>query len=256
MSTRRSILFIFENKLERVPIRKLRKKPFAGIPYEAHKENMSNKFVMSLASVSYSSFPRRESSNVHNDDTCESQPRDGFLTNPLQNAYLESVRIKDISEDRHQLRSLLELDRLYSDILKWKLVVPDNFRGGQSRKNSDGTPGQVLERSFSFISNLIGSFGSDKTDESANSPKGVYLHGGVGCGKTFCMNLFYEKLNSILPPKSIQKVHFHEFMLNFHRSLHILKKEQDGKNKLVPVIDKIMKEGPIICFDEFQVRLL
>lgn len=154
MSTRRSILHIFERKLERVHIRKIRNKPSVGLR-EVYRKDGPNNFAISSPSKSYSSVPRRESSDSHNDVTWQSQPIDGYPTKPLQKAYLESVRTKEISEDEHQLRSLLELDRLYLDILKWKLIVPDNFCGGQNRKNCDNTPGHTLGRSFSFISNLI-----------------------------------------------------------------------------------------------------
>ena len=70
-----------------------------------------------------------------------------------------------------------------------------------------------------------------------NLPKGIYLHGGVGCGKTFCMNLFYDSLpfpvceigvtrneNSTSGATKTtvickQKVHFHKFMLDIHKQV-------------------------------------
>lgn len=90
------------------------------------------------------------------------------------------------------------------------------------------------------------------TSPPSSPPKGVYLHGGVGCGKTYCMNLFFDSL----PPESgKQKVHFHKFMLNIHKRMH--KAKMIRKLQGDAVIDYVMKstlsEGKILCFDEFQV---
>ena len=49
----------------------------------------------------------------------------------------------------------------------------------------------------------------------SEAPRGVYVHGGVGCGKTFCMNLFYDMLET----ENKQKVHFHKFMLSVHQEM-------------------------------------
>ncbi|EED87509.1 predicted protein, partial [Thalassiosira pseudonana CCMP1335] len=83
-------------------------------------------------------------------------------------------------------------------------------------------------------------------------PKGVYLHGGVGCGKTYCMNLFYDALPS---DASKQKVHFHKFMLNVHKQMHKAKmiNKLQGDAILENVLQTILEEGKVICFDEFQV---
>ena len=79
----------------------------------------------------------------------------------------------------------------------------------------------------------------------SKAPKGVYVHGGVGTGKTFLMDMFFDE---IVCQK--QRVHFHEFMLDVHRCLHELK----GANEpLRRVADDIVDRGWLVCFDEFQV---
>ena len=53
-------------------------------------------------------------------------------------------------------------------------------------------------------------------------PKGVYIWGSVGCGKTMLMDLFYVTCDH-LPKK--KRVHFHSFMLGVHKKIHALKQE-------------------------------
>jgi len=48
--------------------------------------------------------------------------------------------------------------------------------------------------------------------------KGTYMYGSPGSGKTFIMDLFYNSIDI----KEKERIHFNEFMLNIHSSLHIL----------------------------------
>ena len=76
--------------------------------------------------------------------------------------------------------------------------------------------------------------------------KGLYFWGGVGRGKTYLMDNFYESLP--LPKK--MRMHFHRFMRRVHTEL----KKLDGqKNPLEKVADIIAAETKVICFDEFFV---
>ena len=76
--------------------------------------------------------------------------------------------------------------------------------------------------------------------------QGLYLWGGVGRGKTFLMDLFYESL----PFESKMRTHFHRFMKRVHKDLTHLKGEQDP----LPIIAKqIAREASVLCFDEFFV---
>ena len=76
--------------------------------------------------------------------------------------------------------------------------------------------------------------------------KGLYFWGGVGRGKTYLMDNFYESL----PFEQKMRIHFHRFMQRVHAEL----KQLDGqKNPLVIVGKKLSDEARIICFDEFFV---
>lgn len=76
--------------------------------------------------------------------------------------------------------------------------------------------------------------------------KGLYFWGGVGRGKTYLMDTFYESL----PFERKMRTHFHRFMQRVHKEL----KELDGtKNPLNEIACKYAREARVICFDEFFV---
>ncbi|ASU38384.1 cell division protein ZapE [Herbaspirillum sp. meg3] len=77
-------------------------------------------------------------------------------------------------------------------------------------------------------------------------PRGVYMWGGVGRGKSFLMDSFY----SVVPVVRKTRLHFHEFMRDVHRQLDELK---GIANPLDEVARRIAKKYRLICFDEFHV---
>ncbi|WP_180063129.1 cell division protein ZapE [Acinetobacter sp. YH16042] len=78
------------------------------------------------------------------------------------------------------------------------------------------------------------------------APKGVYMWGGVGRGKTWLMDQFYDSV----PFRRKTRMHFHHFMQYVHRELNKLSGQ---RNPLDLVADQIYKEAVVICFDEFFV---
>lgn len=184
---------------------------------------------------------------------------DSKQKNYLVTKYEELVQCGSVVNDDHQLRVLHKLSRLRYEIINKtnegsvKDTNPwNNLRHFLFSKNNDA--GESIP-SWSRASSL-GTMGHENVN---SDPKGVYIHGGVGCGKTFCMNLFHESLpcNDGSKGQNMlhkQKVHFHQFMLDVHKQMHDIKMVRKIDGDVMPkVVDSIIRRGRIICFDEFQV---
>ena len=79
-------------------------------------------------------------------------------------------------------------------------------------------------------------------------PRGLYIHGAVGRGKTMLMDLFYDAL--AVPLK--RRIHFHAFMAETHDRIARGRATTDG-DPIPFVAAEIAGEAPILCFDEFHV---
>jgi cell division protein ZapE len=77
-------------------------------------------------------------------------------------------------------------------------------------------------------------------------PRGVYMHGGVGRGKSFLMDSFF----GVVPIRRKVRLHFHEFMREVHRELQELQGTVDPLDELGR---RIARRYRLICFDEFHV---
>jgi len=79
-------------------------------------------------------------------------------------------------------------------------------------------------------------------------PKGIYLHGAVGRGKTMLMDLFFEVV--AVAPK--RRLHFHAFMSEIHERIGQARREVDG-DPIPHVAAAIAEEARLLCFDELHV---
>ncbi|WP_374828182.1 cell division protein ZapE [Mycoplana dimorpha] len=96
-------------------------------------------------------------------------------------------------------------------------------------------------------------FASRKPEKSA-VPRGLYIHGGVGRGKTMLMDLFF----GLVPIKRKRRAHFHEFMADVHDRIHKHRQKlKNGETKqadpVPPVAESLIEEARLLCFDEFSV---
>jgi cell division protein ZapE len=88
------------------------------------------------------------------------------------------------------------------------------------------------------------------------APRGFYLWGGVGRGKSMMMDMFFSATGI----RRKRRAHFHAFMLEIHDALHEMRTKRrrgEGGNldgDLMACADKIAAEARLLCLDEFQVR--
>jgi cell division protein ZapE len=108
---------------------------------------------------------------------------------------------------------------------------------------------QRLARKSSALGWLFGK----KTDPK-DLPKGLYIWGSVGRGKTMLMDLFYESV----AVKRRRRVHFHEFLADVHRRVHAYRQrlkagEVKDPDPIGPIAAELAEEARLLCFDEFTV---
>jgi cell division protein ZapE len=144
---------------------------------------------------------------------------------PVHERYEALVGTGAIERDPAQVRLVRALDRLVQEL----------ERRRRARKGS-----------------ALGWLFGRKEDGDA-APKGLYIWGSVGRGKTMLMDLFYETAPS---PK--RRVHFHGFLADAHERIHahrqaLKRGEVKGDDPILPVADALAEEAKLLCFDEFTV---
>lgn len=144
-------------------------------------------------------------------------PHSVKLLSPLAR-YQQDLASGTFQSDSAQLAAVNELQRIYDD-----LVI--RYQDTQTKKG--------LKR-FKL---------AKKLQQPVN---GLYLWGGVGRGKTYLMDLFFDAL----PFRRKMRMHFHRFMQRVHKELNEFRGE---KNPLELVADRIHADAVVICFDEFFV---
>lgn len=87
--------------------------------------------------------------------------------------------------------------------------------------------------------------------KASPTPRGVYLWGAVGRGKSMLMDLFFEAA----PLKQKRRVHFHEFMLSQHAFMREARKRRDDGNDalITAAANAVADSARLLCFDEFAV---
>ena len=142
------------------------------------------------------------------------EPQHRPLVSP-QDAYTEALMSGSFQPDEDQALAVHLLDELWGSLMERFQLARSGF-----------TAGIKLRRSA--------------------PPKGVYMWGGVGRGKTWMMDMFFESI----PFRRKMRMHFHHFMKRVHSELAALTGQSDPLNL---VAESIYKDAVVICFDEFFV---
>lgn len=150
-------------------------------------------------------------------------------TTNVLNEYNRKIETKELNEDDYQVKVVQLFQALHDQVIGYKPAT------------------------FGFFQKLL------HRDIKQNAPKGLYLHGSVGCGKTMLMDLFHNCCNM----ENKRRVHFHSFMLDVHTRIHEFKKKSVKKDKerrkpsdydpIPPVAAALTSEAWLLCLDEFQV---
>ena len=113
---------------------------------------------------------------------------------------------------------------------------------------------EINQNQFVIISNLSKFYSKNnqknffkKIFKKKNKKIGFYLSGGVGVGKTMILNFFFEIFNE----KKL-RLHFNEFMINFHNFVFENKKNKE-ENNIDNFVKKLKTQAKLLYFDEFQV---
>ncbi len=131
--------------------------------------------------------------------------------------YWKFSQQSDFESDPAQLAVLEHLERLHSDLEHYR-----QYRQGP-------------------VNRLVTNFGGGK-----KPPRGLYIWGGVGRGKSLMMDAFY----GVATLKRKRRIHFHEFMREIHAEMRAHSGTEDP---LEPISDTIAKQLRLLCFDEFHV---
>ncbi|GFF91157.1 protein AFG1 [Aspergillus udagawae] len=167
--------------------------------------------------------------------------RAGVSGGPLQE-YEGRVRQGRLRDDPYQREIVQKLQDLH-DVLKGytpPAVVHPSVESLDPKPKS------------SFFGSLFGRK-SAKAESKVpeNLPKGLYMYGDVGCGKTMLMDLFYETLPANIKSKS--RIHFHNFMQDVHKRMHVVKMQYGNDFDALPLVAADIAElSSVLCFDEFQ----
>ena len=148
-----------------------------------------------------------------------SEPAELAPGGPLA-AYRERLAKRLIEPDPEQERVVARLDGLYEALRTRK---PPRHRFGR----------------------LLG-----LASAAAKPPRGLYIVGQVGGGKSMLMDLFFERA----PVSRKRRSHFHRFMQDVHGRLHAMKRAHpEISDPIPPLARSIAAQACLLCFDEFQV---
>ena len=140
----------------------------------------------------------------------------GDFSGPLE-WYWRFTQRGDFQPDSEQLKVVGELERLFGELEDYR-----QYRAGR-------------------INRLVTNLGAGR-----KPPRGMYIWGGVGRGKSLMMDALYK----VSRHRRKRRVHFHEFMREVHAGLRELSGQEDP---LEPIATRIARELRLLAFDEFHV---
>lgn len=152
----------------------------------------------------------------------------------LEVAYQSLIARKRLRPDKHQHALVTRLATLQQDLVR--IYGDENDYNHNKNKKKNG----MIRNNHQHISTYF------------PNPRGLYIYGSVGTGKSHLADLFTSTLPSHIPR---QRLHFHEFLNSIHYRLHLARSSSPYKgDPLVQIGHEIVQhEARVLCFDEFQL---
>ena len=193
--------------------------------------------------------------------------RRSFSTGPVAAAYELKVDAGEVRRDDAQVALAAKFDALHESLASLPPVPVRTDDPTESSCTSSSPLLLLLSRSLASAQSFLRkkfhlwSFGPP--------PRGMYIHGSVGVGKSFLMDLFYASVtvpdddsccnNDTHSHKhkhakiTKRRVHFHEFMLDVHHRIFVYKQKHPRGDAIPIIAQQLAQEAQLLCFDEFQV---
>ena len=191
--------------------------------------------------------------------------RRSFSTGPVAAAYELKVDAGEVRRDDAQVALAAKFDALHESLASLPPVPVRTDDPTESSCTSSSPLLLLLSRSLASAQSFLRkkfhlwSFGPP--------PRGMYIHGSVGVGKSFLMDLFYASVtvpdddsccnNDSHSHKHAKitkrRVHFHEFMLDVHHRIFVYKQKHPRGDAIPIIAQQLAQEAQLLCFDEFQV---
>ena len=182
--------------------------------------------------------------------------RRSFSKGLVTEAYELKVDMGEMRRDDAQVALAAKFDALHESLTSLPPVRSDESANSSFKNSSSLVRCMVSAQSFLRKKFHLRSFGPP--------PQGIYIHGPVGVGKSFLMDLFHASVN--VPDGSRcnndshkhtkitkRRVHFHEFMLDVHHRIFVYKQKHPRGDAIPIVAQQLAQEAQLLCFDEFQV---
>lgn len=188
-----------------------------------------------------------------------------FSTGPVTAAYELKVDAGEVRRDDAQVALAAKFDALHESLALLPPIPVRTDVPTESSRTSRSPLLLLLARSLASAQSFLRKklhlwyFGPPS--------RGIYIHGPVGVGKSFLMDLFYASVT--VPDDDFycnndnhshkhakitkRRVHFHEFMLDVHHRIFVYKQKHPRGDAIPIIAQQLAHEAQLLCFDEFQV---
>lgn len=160
-----------------------------------------------------------------------------------EQSYQKAIELGKLISDPAQLAAMAQLERLYHQLIESELNRPQIVESSPNK-----SPHVLVLKARALGQKYLPRyFESASLNPNLVTPlQGIYMWGGVGRGKTFMMDLFFDAL----PFSAKMRLHFHRFMQRVHQ---LLSQYQQQEDPLLLVAEELKNQARVICFDEFFV---